>query len=157
MKSKLSATKNPARKSRGKTLEKPRSTTAKRLFIVENHPVFRETLVRVISWEKDLTVCGVASDAGQAIKAIGRVKPDLVMVDINLPGKSGLELIKELRGVDRKIKLLAVSMHDATLYADRALQAGANGYMRKEGDPEELFHALREVLDGRIYVSEDVG
>ena len=87
----------------------------------------------------------------EAFKAIGRVKPDLVLVDINLPGKSGLELVKELRAVDRKIKLLVVSMHDAALYADRALQAGGNGYLRKQGDPEELIHAIRDVLDGRIY------
>jgi DNA-binding NarL/FixJ family response regulator len=157
MKSKLSAPKNPDRKARGKKLEEPGSTTAKRVFIVEDHPVFRETLVQVVSREKDLTVCGEASDADQAFEAIGRLKPDLVLVDITLPGKSGLELVKGLRAVDRKIKLLVVSMHDAALYADRALQAGGNGYIRKQGDPEELIHAIRNVLDGRIYVSEDVG
>jgi DNA-binding NarL/FixJ family response regulator len=157
MKSELSATKAPDRKTRLKKLDAASSTTAKRVFIVEDHPVFRETLVRVISWEKDLTVCGKASDADRAFKAIGRAKPDLVLVDINLPGKSGLELVKEIRAVDRKIMLLVVSMHDATLYADRALQAGASGYIRKQGDPEVLLHAIREVLDGRIYVSEDVG
>ena len=70
---------------------------------------------------------------------------------------AGLELVKELRAVDRKIKLLVVSMHDAALYADTALQAGGNGYIRKHGDPEELLRAIRAVLDGRIYVSADVG
>ena len=157
MKSKLSATKTRNRKHGGKKLEEPSSTTLKRVFIVEDHPVFRETLVRIVSREKDLSVCGQASAANRAFKAIGRVRPDLVLVDITLPGKSGLELVKELRAVDRKIKLLVVSMHDAALYAGRALQAGGNGYIRKQGDPVELIHAIREVLDGCIYVSEDVG
>jgi DNA-binding NarL/FixJ family response regulator len=157
MKSKLPATKNPDRKARGKKLEEPGSTTATEVFIVEDHPVLRETLVRIVSLEKNLTVCGEAGDADEAFEAIGRAKPDLVLVDITLPGKSGLELVKELRAVDRKIKLLVVSMNDASLYADRALQAGGNGYMRKQGKPDELFRAIRAVLDGRIYVSSDVG
>jgi DNA-binding NarL/FixJ family response regulator len=157
MKSKLSARKNPDREARGKKLEEPNSTTAKRIFIVEDHPVLRETLVRIVSREKDLTICGQASAANRAFKAISRVRPDLVLVDITLPGKSGLELVKELRAVDRKIKLLVVSMHDAALYADRAVQAGGNGYIRKQGDPEELIQAIRDVLDGHVYVSEDVG
>ena len=131
--------------------------TAKRVFIVEDHPVLRETLMQIVSREKDLTVCGQASAANCAFKAIRRAKPDLVLVDITLPGKSGLELVKELRAVDRKIKLLVVSMHDGALYAGRALRAGGNGYLRKQGDPEELIHAIRDVLDGRCYVSEDVG
>jgi DNA-binding NarL/FixJ family response regulator len=157
MKSELSARKTPDRKTRGKKLEEPGSTTAKRVFIVEDHPVLRETLVRIINGEKDLIVCGKASAANRAFKAIGRAKPDLVVVDITLPGKSGLELVKELRAVDGKVKLLVVSMHDAARYADRALQAGGNGYLRKQGDPGELIQAIRDVLDGRIYVSEDVG
>jgi DNA-binding NarL/FixJ family response regulator len=157
MKSKRSATKNPDRKARGKKLPETDFPRARRVFIVEDHPALRESLVRVVSCEKDLTVCGEASAADQAFKAIGRAKPDLVLVDITLPDKSGLELVKELRALDGKIKLLVVSMHDAALYADRALQAGGNGYIRKQGDPEELIYAIREVLDGHIYVSEDVG
>ena len=157
MKSQLSARKTPERKARGKKLEESSSTAAKRVFVVEDHPVLRATLVQIVSREKDLTVCGQARTANRAFKAIRRAKPDLVLVDLTLPGKSGLELVQELRAVDRKIKLLVVSMHDAALYADRALQAGGNGYLRKQGDPEELIQAVREVLDGRIYVSEDVG
>ena len=156
MKSRLSATKTPDRKPLGKKLEEPSSTIVKRVFIVEDQPVLRETLVQMVSREKDLTICGQASGADRAFKAIGRAKPDLVLVDITLPGKSGLELVKELRAVDRKIKLLVVSMHDAALHADRALQAGGNGYLRKQGDPEELIQAIRDVLEGHIYVSQDV-
>jgi DNA-binding NarL/FixJ family response regulator len=157
MKSMLSARNNPDRKARGKKLEDPGPTTAKRVFIVEDHPVLRERLVEIVSRAKDLTVCGDASDADQAFKTIGRAKPDLVIVDINLPGKSGLELVKELRAGVRKIKLLVVSMHDAALYADKALRSGANGYIRKQGHPEELIRAIRDVLKGRIYVSKDAG
>ena len=107
MKSKLSGPNSSDRKDHGKRLEEPGFITPKRVFIVEDHPVFRETLVRVISREKDLVVCGEAGDADQAVKAIGRVKPDLALVDITLPGRSGLELVQELRELDRRIKLLA--------------------------------------------------
>jgi DNA-binding NarL/FixJ family response regulator len=157
MKSKRSATKSPDRKARGKKSAETDSPRARRVFIVEDHTILRESLVRVVNGEKDLTVCGEASAADRAFKAIGRAKPDLVLVDITLPDKSGLDLVKQLREANRKIKLLVVSMHDAALYADRALQAGANGYIRKQGDPGKLIHAIREVLDGRIYVSKDAG
>jgi DNA-binding NarL/FixJ family response regulator len=133
MKLKRSTTNRPDRKPRRTNLGEPGAATAKRVFIVEDHLILRATLVRMISGEKDL-----------------------VLVDITLPGKSGLELVKELRAMDRKIKLLVVSMHDGALYADRALQAGANGYLRKRGKPEELIQAIRNVLDGRIYVRKDV-
>jgi DNA-binding NarL/FixJ family response regulator len=114
-------------------------------------------VAEIVNREKDLAVCGQAGAADCAFKAIGRVRPDLVLVDITLPGKSGLELVEELRAVDRKIKLLVVSMHEARLYAGRALQAGANGYLRKTGDPDQLIQAIRQVLDGRIHVSQDAG
>jgi DNA-binding NarL/FixJ family response regulator len=147
--------KEPDQKAVGKNLEEPGAT--KRIFIVEDHALLRQSLVQLVSLYQALTVCGEARDADQAFEAIGRAKPDLVLVDINLPGRSGLELIKELRAVDGKIKLLVVSMHDAALYGDRALQAGGNGYIRKDGAPEELIRAIREVLAGRVYMSEDVG
>jgi DNA-binding NarL/FixJ family response regulator len=142
--------------SSGKKRQEPGSAKAKRIFIVEDHPVFRETLVEIVSREEDLTVCGEASDAEQAFIGISRAEADLVLVDITLPGKSGLELVREIRAADRKIKLLVVSMHDAALYAEVALQAGGNGYMRKQGAPAELLHAIRHVLDGGIYVSQAV-
>jgi two-component system, NarL family, invasion response regulator UvrY len=81
----------------------------------------------------------------------------LVLVDVNLPGKSGLELIRDIRAVDREVKLLVVSMNDPALYAVSALQVGANGYFQKQGDPAELIDAIREVLDGRSFVSKGVG
>jgi len=128
----------------------------RKIFIVEDHPVFREGLVQIISGEKDLSVCGEAGDADHALEAIARLKPDLVLVDITLPGKSGLELIKELRSRDSKVRILVVSMHYEALYADRVLRAGGDGYIMKQEDPEEIIHAIRDVLGGHIYVSEEV-
>jgi len=118
--------------------------------------VFREGLAQIINSEDDLTVCGEAEDAEHALEAILGLKPDLVLVDITLPGKSGLELIKELRDLNLSVKLLVLSMHDEALYADRVLRAGGDGYIMKEEDPEEVVHAIRDVLGGRIYVSEQV-
>jgi DNA-binding NarL/FixJ family response regulator len=129
---------------------------AKKVFIVEDHPVFREGLAHLIDEEKDLRFCGAAGDAFAARREIARLKPDLVLVDISLPGKSGLELIKELRAADRKLKLLVVSMHDEALYANRVLRLGADGYIMKQEDPEEIVRAIYDVLGGHIYLSEDV-
>ena len=123
---------------------------------MEDHPVFREGLVQIINDESDLTVCGQAEDAEQAIEAIPGLKPDLVLVDITLPGKSGFELIKEVRAQNGSVKLLVLSMHDEALYADRVLRAGGDGYIMKQEDPEEVVHAIRDVLGGHIYVSEQV-
>jgi len=128
----------------------------RKVFIVEDHPVFREGLTHIVNAEEDLTVCGEASDAEQALPDIARLKPHLVVVDISLPGMSGLELIKELRARNGGVKLLVVSMHVEALYADRVLRAGGDGYIMKQEDPEEIIHAIRDVLDGHIYVSEEV-
>jgi len=127
-----------------------------KIFIVEDHPVFREGLEQVLNKEPGLTVCGAAEGTAQALKEIVRLQPDLVLVDIGLPGRSGLELIKELRAADQKVKLLVISMHDEALYADRVLRAGGDGYIMKQEDPEEIIHAIRDVLSGHIYVSEEV-
>lgn len=126
------------------------------VFLVEDHPAFREGLVQILKGEPDLTVCGEAGDAAHAFEEIGRLQPDLALVDITLPGKSGLELIKDLRAVNKKIRLLVVSMHDEALYADRVLRAGGDGYIMKQEDPDEIIDAIRDVLAGHIYVSEAV-
>ena len=135
---------------------KGKSGLRARVYIVDDHPVFREGLAQLVNAEPDLMVCGQAGDADQAFCAISRLKADLVVVDITLPGKSGLELIKELRHQNRQVKLLVVSMHDEALYADRVLRAGGDGYIMKQEDPEEIIHAIRDVLGGHTYVSEQV-
>jgi len=126
-----------------------------RIFVVEDHPIFCEGLVRTIKAERDLMVCGKAENAEKALKDIPRLKPDLALIDLGLPGKSGLDLIKHLRALKLEIKLLVVSMYDEAIYAERVLRAGGDGYIMKEEDPSEIIHAIRDVLKGRIYVSEE--
>jgi DNA-binding NarL/FixJ family response regulator len=134
----------------------PRNQTRRQVFIVEDHPVFREGLVQIVGREGDLQICGQAGDAETAYKEILRLKPDLALVDISLPALNGLELIKQLRQAKLDIKLLVVSMHDEALYANRVLRAGGDGYIMKQEDPEEVVDAIRDVLAGHIYVSEEV-
>ena len=127
------------------------------IFLVEDHPVFREGLSKLLNAEENLKVCGGTGEPSQAIKLITKLKPDLVVVDIGLPGKSGLELIKEIRDAKLPVKLLAVSMFDEAIYVlQRVLRAGGDGYVMKQEDPEVIVLAIRDVLAGRIYVSETV-
>ena len=128
----------------------------RRIFLVEDHPVFREGLSKLLGSEDDLTVCGEAGNAQQALKAIVKLEPELVVVDIGLPGRSGLELIKEIRAMKFPAKLLAVSMFEEAVYAQRVLRAGGDGYVMKQEDPEVIVLAIRDVLAGHIYVSEEV-
>jgi DNA-binding NarL/FixJ family response regulator len=128
----------------------------KKIFIVEDHPVFRQGLMQMLAAEPGLAVVGFAADAATAQQEIPKLAPDLVLVDIGLPGKSGLELIKEVRRSNRTVKLLVISMHDEALYADRVLRAGGDGYVMKQQDPDEIIHAIRDVLAGHIYVSDEV-
>jgi DNA-binding NarL/FixJ family response regulator len=127
-----------------------------RIFLVEDHPVFRDGLANVLNSEPDLTVCGEAPDARQGFKAVTELKPDLVVVDLGLPDKSGIDLIKEIRAAKLPTKLLVVSMFDEGIYAQRVLRAGGDGYIMKQEDPDEIVHAIRDVLSGHIYVSEEV-
>jgi DNA-binding NarL/FixJ family response regulator len=131
---------------------KPRDTR-KRIVIVDDHPLFREGLIGLMRREPDLTVCGEATNAAQALAAIERLRPDLALVDIGLPGKSGLELVKDIRAVGRDTAVLVISMHDETLYAERVLRAGGNGYLMKQEGPERILEAVRCVLRGQIYLS----
>ncbi len=110
----------------------------------------------MVGRESGFTVCGEAADSIRALKEIRRLKPDLALVDISLPGGSGLELIRKIRASNQKVKLLVVSMHDEALYANRVLRAGGDGYIMKHEDPEEILHAMHDVLNGHLYVSENV-
>jgi DNA-binding NarL/FixJ family response regulator len=135
---------------------KDAATGPKQVFIVDDHPVFREGLVQVLDTGNGLAVCGEAGSAEEALDKIEHLKPDVVVVDLTLPGKSGLELVKELRAKIPEIKLLVVSMHDEALYAERVLRAGGDGYIMKQEDPEEIVDAVQDILTGHIYVSERV-
>jgi DNA-binding NarL/FixJ family response regulator len=127
-----------------------------RVFIVEDHPVFREGMLRLLQNEGNLQVCGEAGDYESGLSGIKKQKPDIVLVDLELPDKSGLELIKKVRSLKLEVKMLVVSMYDEARYADRVLRAGGDGYIMKEENPQEIIHAIYDVLDGRIYISEDV-
>jgi DNA-binding NarL/FixJ family response regulator len=131
-----------------------RSREQKRILLVDDHPILREGLLQSINRESDLMVCGEAENAHQALGAISRLKPDLVLVDIGLPGKSGFELIKDVRTEHPEVPVLVFSMHDESLYSERVLRAGARGYIMKQERPGQLIEAIRTVLSGKAYVSE---
>ena len=137
-----------------KLLNVERGQPRRNILIVDDHPIFREGLSQSINREQDLTVCDEAENAAQAMECVQRLRPDLVIVDITLPGKSGLELIRDFRALYPDLALLVVSMHDESLYASRILRAGARGYVMKQESPRILLQAIRHVLDGGIHVSE---
>jgi DNA-binding NarL/FixJ family response regulator len=129
---------------------------AKRVLIVDDHPMTRRGLAELIGEERDLTVCGEADNVGSAVEAMKRLQPDLVLVDITLPGKSGLALLKEVPLWAPAARALVLSMHDESLYAERVLRAGGHGYIMKNAGGERLLEAIRRVLTGNTYVSAQV-
>jgi DNA-binding NarL/FixJ family response regulator len=137
-------------------MKRQANANLKKVFLVEDHPVYAEGLVDILKGEPGLTVCGQTGSAEEALRDIPGLKPDLVLVDITLPGLSGLDLIKRLRPKYPELKLLVISMREEQLYAARVLRAGGDGYVMKQQDPEEIIDAIRDVLAGRIYVSEEV-
>jgi len=128
----------------------------KRLLILDDHPMMREGLAQLINHESDLTVCGEAGTAQEAIELIAKQKPDLVLADISLPDKSGLEVIKEIQTFHPGLEVLVISMHEESLYAQRVLRAGARGYIMKQEGGKKLMEAIRRVLGGHIYVSDKI-
>ncbi len=128
-----------------------------RVFIVDDHPIVRQGLGQLIDHEPDLKVCGEAADVKEARARLGSSEPDVVIVDLSLRDSDGLELIKDIRSKYRGLPVLVLSMHDESIYAERLLSAGANGYIMKQAAADQLLTALRRVLAGGIYVSENVG
>jgi DNA-binding NarL/FixJ family response regulator len=135
---------------------KAKQPSKKRILIVDDHPMMREGLAQLIDNEKDLSAAFQASSAGQALEAIAAQRPDLALIDISLPDKSGLELIKDLQTLYPDLPTLVVSMHDEALYAERVLRAGGRGYIMKQEGGKKLMEAIRHVLNGQIYVSEKI-
>ena len=127
-----------------------------KILVVDDHPMIREGLVRLVDDEQDLAICGQADDAPEALKAISETKPDVVVVDISLKNSSGIELMKSIKAQYPKLPVLILSMHNEALYAERALRAGAMGYIMKQEASEKLLAAIRHVLVGQIYVSDKV-
>lgn len=127
-----------------------------RLFVVDDHPITRYGLIELINHEPDLRVCGEAEDARTARKGIVEQKPDLIVMDLTLPDRSGLELIKDLKALDPEFAVLVLSMHDEALYAERVLRAGGRGYVMKREGGARFLEAVRHVLSGKIYISERI-
>lgn len=130
--------------------------TKKRVLIVDDHPILRKGLSMLINQEPDLTVIAEADNAQRALEMIEKHKPDMLIVDISLPGIDGIELIKTVKLSHRDLPSLVVSMHDESLFAERALRAGARGYIMKQEALEKVLVAIRRVLAGEIFVSEKI-
>ncbi|MBD5779252.1 response regulator transcription factor [Pelagicoccus sp. NFK12] len=127
-----------------------------RVFIVDDHPLVRQGLTQIIGGQEDFEVCGEAEDSPSAMRGIDNTKPDVVIVDISLQGNNGLELIKNLKAIHEKLPILVFSMHDESIYAQRALRAGAKAYVMKKESSEKIIEAIRKILKGEIYVSPRV-
>ena len=133
--------------------EKRPSPVRKKILLIDDHPFMRMGLAQLINQQPDLVVGGEAGDPAEAARVLDRDLPDLVLTDITMPGRSGLEFIKDLKAARPDLRILVVSMHDELIYAERVLRAGAQGYVMKEAGGEKLLAAIRQVLDGQIYVS----
>ncbi|MHC4646932.1 MAG: response regulator [Planctomycetota bacterium] len=125
-----------------------------RILIVDDHPIVRQGLAELINSEEELVVCGQADDAHEALKSIKQLAPDMAIVDISLKETSGMELIRDIKAHYPNIFVLALSMHDESLYAERALRAGAAGYVMKQEATENVIAAIRKILTGQLYISE---
>ena len=127
-----------------------------RVFIVDDHPLVREGLANLINQHSDVSVCGEAEDSASAMSGIQALQPDVVLVDISLKNESGLELVKTLKNQYPDLAVIVISMHDEALYAERALHAGARGYVMKRETTKNVLTAIRRVLEGDVYVSDRV-
>ena len=131
-------------------------TTKTRVLVVDDHPIVRQGLALLINREHDLLVCGEAEEMQTAMQEIITTRPDIVVVDISLSGPDGLELLKSIRMRHPHLPVLILSMHDESIYAERALRAGANGYIMKQEATEKVLEALRRIVNREIYVSDRV-
>lgn len=127
-----------------------------KVFLVDDHPIVRQGLALFIEREPDLMVCGEAEDANSALQAIRDAAPDFVILDISLNGPDGLELLKTLRMRYPNLPALVLSMHDESVYAERALRAGANGYIMKQEAADKVITAIRHILGGDVYLSDNL-
>jgi DNA-binding NarL/FixJ family response regulator len=127
-----------------------------RVIVVDDHPLFRERLCQLINDEQDMEICGEAENAQPALQIIRETLPNLAIVDITLKTSSGLELVKNIRTLSIGVPVLVLSMHDESLYAERALRAGAMGYITKSEEAAQVLLAVRSVLAGKIYLSQEM-
>jgi len=133
-----------------------KQNTVTQVLIVDDHPIVRFGISQLIEQEDDMTVCGEAEDIAGTLKFLSSNEPDIALVDLALKGRSGLELIRELKTRSTQLPVLVVSMHDESLYAERVLRAGARGYITKEEAPTQIVQAIRHVLKGQLYLSRNM-
>jgi DNA-binding NarL/FixJ family response regulator len=133
-----------------------RVTERYRVFLVDDHPIVRQGLTLLINQEPDLVVCGEAETAWPVPAALAALNPDVLVLDISLSGPDGLDLLKSIRATDSNLPILVLSMHDESLYAERALRAGANGYIMKQEATERVLVAIRRILRHELYVSDRI-
>ncbi|TNF88434.1 MAG: response regulator transcription factor [Gammaproteobacteria bacterium] len=127
-----------------------------KILIVDDHPLVRTGFAQLIGDCPDLEVCGEAGDMAEALKQIDATNPDLAIIDLSLAGGSGLDLIEHIKSRNKDILMLVASMHDETLYAERVLAAGARGYINKQEAQERIIHAIRQVLAGKVFLSQQM-
>jgi DNA-binding NarL/FixJ family response regulator len=129
-------------------------TKKHRVLLVDDHPIVRQGLALLIDRENDLSVCGEAEGAHSAFHAVATLRPDIVVLDISLSGPDGLDVLKEIRAKTTHLPVLILSMHDESIYAERAMRAGANGYIMKQEATEKVLIAIRRILQGEVYLSD---
>jgi DNA-binding NarL/FixJ family response regulator len=127
----------------------------RKVFVVDDHPLVRESLANLIDQQPDLVMCGEAENSNEAMAGIAAARPDVAIIDISLKDSFGLELIKKLHVSHPRVILLVLSMHDESLYAERVLRSGAMGYVMKQEATKKVIEGIRQVLEGKIYVSEN--
>jgi DNA-binding NarL/FixJ family response regulator len=154
---------SPAGKLQSETLAGCRKRTVNnlgeskfRVLVVDDHPIVREGLRARISREEDIEVCGEADDLTTALAQVDQLKPDVIIVDLSLKASNGLDLIKQLTSRQQRPRIVVCSMHDEHIYAERAIDAGAQGYVHKQEATAQIVEAIRQVLSGRVYASEAV-
>ncbi len=127
-----------------------------RIFIVDDHPIVRQGMKQLIESAGDLVVCGEAATGDEAVESVGKLQPQLVVADLSLPGKPGMEVIKDIKARWPDIYILVVSMHEEGMYAERVLRAGAMGYVMKQEAQGKILLAIRRILSGQVYVSDRI-
>jgi len=136
------------------TATAPKKKTKKRVALVDDHPLLRQGIADLLTAEDEFDVCGQAGNMPDALALAAQLKPDLMIIDVSLGGNNGIELMKNLAAMHPNLPLLAYSMHDEFIYAERALRAGAKGYLMKQANPDVLLEAVQQVLQGKTFLSK---
>ena len=137
-------------------MSRSKNNKRSRVLIVDDHPAVREALALRIGRQPDLEVCGEAADTSEALRLVAETGPDAAVVDISLKTGNGIDLIKRIRDRDERVRVVVWSMHSEALYAERALRAGALGYINKDQATDRIVEAIRRVLEGKVYLSDEV-